>query len=141
MTKVVNIDENSNSENEKDTEIVLTLDAVKKDVLKINSNVGLFKIQSANEWINQAGKKPIQKMLCDVLWFENELCILFADTNIGKSILAVQIGESIASGKPISSRSLTIIPRGPKRSGGLCRTTLGAVRRIATRARAPSGFS
>lgn len=111
MTKVVNIDENSNSENEKDTEIVLTLDAVKKDVLKINSNVGLFKIQSANEWINQAGKKPIQKMLCDVLWFENELCILFADTNIGKSILAVQIGESIASGKPINGLRIETDPQ------------------------------
>ncbi len=40
-------------------------------------------------------------MLFDVLWFENELCILFADTNLGKSILAVQIADSIYRGKPV----------------------------------------
>lgn len=37
-------------------------------------------------------------MLFGGLWFESELCILFADTNLGKSILAVQIAETIASG-------------------------------------------
>ena len=31
----------------------------------------------------------------------NELCILFADTNLGKSILAVQIGNSISKGECI----------------------------------------
>lgn len=40
-------------------------------------------------------------MLLDVLWFEGELCILFADTNLGKSILAVQIADSISRGKQI----------------------------------------
>lgn len=33
--------------------------------------------------------------------FENELCILFADTNQGKSISAVQRGNSISKGEPI----------------------------------------
>lgn len=39
-----------------------------------------------------------QKMLCGPLWFEGEICILFADTNVGKSILAVQIADMIARG-------------------------------------------
>jgi hypothetical protein len=45
-----------------------------------------------------ANSRPIPKMLFGELWFENELCILFADTNLGKSILAVQIGNSISKG-------------------------------------------
>jgi len=40
-------------------------------------------------------------MLFGEFWFEHELCILFADTNQGKSILAVQIGNSISRGEPI----------------------------------------
>ena len=35
-------------------------------------------------------------MLFGEFWHQGELCILFADTNAGKSVLAVQIGESIA---------------------------------------------
>jgi len=40
-------------------------------------------------------------MLFGEFWFEGELCILFADTNLGKSILAVQIGNSISKGEQI----------------------------------------
>jgi hypothetical protein len=57
-----------------------------------------FLVKSANEWLDEAKTRPIPKMLFGELWFESELCILFADTNLGKSILAVQIAESIASG-------------------------------------------
>lgn len=62
----------------------------------------LFTIKTANEWIEQAKTRPIPKMLFGELWFEGELSILFADTNLGKSILAVQIGDSISRGVPIS---------------------------------------
>lgn len=58
----------------------------------------LFQIKTANNWIDEAKKRPIPKMLFGEFWFESELCILFADTNLGKSILAVQIGHSISSG-------------------------------------------
>lgn len=60
-----------------------------------------FVIKPVNIWVDEAKKRPIPNMLFDVFWFENEICILFADTNVGKSILAVQIAESISSGKPI----------------------------------------
>lgn len=60
----------------------------------------LFVIRTANDWIADNNlQKP--KMIFDNFWFENELCILFADTNVGKSILAVQLGNSIASGNPV----------------------------------------
>ena len=40
-------------------------------------------------------------MLFGEFWFEGEICILFADTNLGKSILAVQISDSISKGEAI----------------------------------------
>lgn len=62
---------------------------------------GLFTVKTATRWIEQAKNRPIPKMLFGEFWFENELCILFADTNLGKSILAVQIGNSISKGVQI----------------------------------------
>jgi RecA-family ATPase len=63
----------------------------------IESN-NLFTVKSANQWIQESKDKPIPKMLFDRFWYEGELCFLFADTNLGKSILAVQIGDSISNG-------------------------------------------
>lgn len=69
-------------------------------------NNGLLIVKSANEWIQEAKKKPTPKMLCGELWFEGELCILFASTNIGKSIFAVQIADSISRGEAIGNFKL-----------------------------------
>jgi len=66
-----------------------------------NENKGLFKVKKANQWIEQAKKSPIPQMLFGELWHDSEICILFADTNLGKSILAVQIADSISKGKQI----------------------------------------
>ena len=66
-----------------------------------SSNQNLFIVQPINKWLEQAKNEPIPQMLFDILWFENELCILFASTNQGKSIIAVQIADSISSGRPI----------------------------------------
>ena len=71
---------------------------LKKELNNNNSN-NHFIIKSANEWIENAKARPRPKMLFGEFWFENEVCILFADSNLGKSIIAVQIAESIASGK------------------------------------------
>jgi len=62
---------------------------------------GLFTVKTASRWIEQAKTRPIPQMLFNEFWFEGELCILFADTNLGKSILAVQIGNSISKGEQI----------------------------------------
>jgi len=62
---------------------------------------GLFLVKTANRWIEQAKTRPIPKMLFSEFWFEGELCILFADTNLGKSILGVQIGDAISKGVQI----------------------------------------
>ncbi len=60
--------------------------------------VSLFKTMSTNEWIEFAKKNPIPRKLFGELMFEKELAILFSDTNLGKSILAVQIANSLSKG-------------------------------------------
>ena len=65
------------------------------------SSTNSFIRKTANEWIEEAKKEEAPKMLFSEFWHENELCILFSDTNLGKTILGVQIANSIASGKPI----------------------------------------
>jgi len=62
---------------------------------------GLFKVMTANQWLEIAKTSPSPKKLFDDFWHEGELCILFSDSNLGKSILAVQIADSISKGKAI----------------------------------------
>jgi hypothetical protein len=59
----------------------------------------LFTIRTANTWLQQASKRPVPKMLFGKFWYQGELCILFADSNLGKSILAVQIANAISIGE------------------------------------------
>ena len=61
----------------------------------------LFEDRTAYEWLEVAAAGSTPSMLFDSMWYEGELCILFADTNVGKSILAVQICDSISRGEPI----------------------------------------
>jgi hypothetical protein len=77
--------------------------AIEGTVSMTSNKEGLFTIKTANVWIEEAMKRPIPKMLFSQLWYEGELCILFADTNLGKSILAVQIGNSISKGEQIKN--------------------------------------
>ncbi|MEO6704804.1 MAG: AAA family ATPase [Ginsengibacter sp.] len=72
-----------------------------QEINDANEFKGLFLVKTAARWIEQAKTQPIPKMLFGEFWFEGEICILFADTNLGKSILSVQIGNSISEGKQI----------------------------------------
>ena len=60
-----------------------------------------FIIKTAAEWLKTTEKPNYDTMLFGEFWYEGELCFLFADTNVGKSILAVQIGNAISRGEPI----------------------------------------
>ena len=77
-----------------------------KQVNEAKESKGLYTVKTASRWIEQAKTRPIPQMLFGEFWFEGELCILFADTNLGKSILAVQIGNSISRGEQISGFKL-----------------------------------
>ncbi|TWI93921.1 AAA domain-containing protein [Mucilaginibacter frigoritolerans] len=60
-----------------------------------------FIIKPAADWLQLGNDQQHDEMLFGEFWHEGELCILFADTNVGKSILAVQIGNSISRGEPM----------------------------------------
>ncbi|WP_158848086.1 AAA family ATPase [Algibacter sp. L1A34] len=72
----------------------------KREVILNNKKAesGCLIVKTANQWIDEAKNRPIPNMLFSQFWHENELCILYADTNIGKSILAVQIADSLSQG-------------------------------------------
>jgi hypothetical protein len=77
--------------------------------LETDSEEG-FIIKPAAAWLQTARKSPDAQMLFDSFWFQGELCILFADTNVGKSILAVQIGDSLSRGQPIGNFRMNAPP-------------------------------
>ncbi|SDM65501.1 AAA family ATPase [Kriegella aquimaris] len=75
-------------------------------LLKKKADQNCLIVKPVNTWIDEAKRRPIPNMLFSEFWYEYELAILYADTNVGKSILAVQIAESISSGIPIDNFKL-----------------------------------
>lgn len=57
---------------------------------------GLFVCRPAGEWIEREKQRPDPVELWKTLWHEHEVSCLFADSNMGKSIYAVQIAEHVA---------------------------------------------
>lgn len=62
------------------------------------NNTTVFDYSTMNEIISEGMKEEKRKALYKNLWFEQELTILFGETNCGKSLLALQIAEDIAKG-------------------------------------------
>jgi len=82
------------------------IQSLETDLFKKESAKECLIIKPVNVWMEEAKNRPIPNMLFSELWYENEVCILYADTNVGKSILAVQIAQSISSGVPIKNFKL-----------------------------------
>lgn len=73
------------------------LDNELAEVSSGNTNTDdIFIVKTANQWMEEAIKIPNPKPLWLSLWNEGELCCLFADSNVGKSIYAVQIATAIS---------------------------------------------
>lgn len=64
-------------------------------------DVGLLTIKLINQTLIDAAKKKEPTKLFDEFWYEGETCCLFADSNVGKSILAVQIARNIATSQKV----------------------------------------
>lgn len=64
-----------------------------KSVFTINQTV---QIQTANDCL-RCGNETVRP-LWSPFWNESEICVLFSETNVGKSILATQIANDIARG-------------------------------------------
>lgn len=84
------------------------IDALNADLAKneqklndVPETVGMFDVKTANLTIMEAKKRPDPNKLWLSLWFEGEVCCLFADSNVGKSIYAVQIATKIAERKRV----------------------------------------
>lgn len=82
-----------------------------QDIENSETRKNCFKVKTVTTWIDEAKSRPIPKMLFSELWFENELCILFSDTNLGKSALAIQIANSISKGFNIYGFKLEVSPQ------------------------------
>jgi RecA-family ATPase len=64
-------------------------------------NSGMFTVLDANKWLARSKDELTPAQLLNELLHEGEVCILFADTGMGKSIFAVQCGEHISGGTRI----------------------------------------
>ena len=83
---------------------------LKRDFAKLTTppvETNVLEVKTANEWIEEAKNKPIPLTLVDCLWYEKELAILFADTNLGKSIFAVQIADALCNQTKIEPFSMS----------------------------------
>lgn len=58
----------------------------------------LLNVRTANACMEDAKLIPIPKKLAGDFWYSGEFAILFADTNVGKSPLAVQIADTVSGG-------------------------------------------
>ncbi len=72
------------------------LDEAQQKMDEVPTEVGMLSIKTANQTIYEASTRPDPIPLWLTLWFEGEVCCLFADSNLGKSIYAVQIASHIA---------------------------------------------
>ncbi len=59
--------------------------------------------RSANECVKAGGANKRQTNLFGNMWRTGEVALLFGETGVSKSILAMQIAESIARGLPALS--------------------------------------
>lgn len=69
-----------------------------KDSL-VESFKNLAPIRQANKRLADASNQPAIRKLCGVFWMLFELHILFADTGVGKSIMAVAIADALSKGE------------------------------------------
>lgn len=65
-------------------------------LVELPVSVGMLQVERINVTIEKAKDKPAPRDLFRGFWFEGELACLFADSNVGKSILALQIAEEIS---------------------------------------------
>lgn len=91
---------NSNGDTLKD-DLQAKLTIPPKTDEKRSGNRKVLKSQKLNEALEKASKQKPPKRLFGQLWWEKELAVVFATTNVGKTILGMQIAEALASGSNV----------------------------------------
>lgn len=64
-------------------------------------SIGMLSIKPVNKAVEDAARRPNPRALFGEFWYEGEVSCLFADSNLGKSIYAVQIANEIARYQPL----------------------------------------
>jgi predicted ATP-dependent serine protease len=75
--------------------------ATNKELSFIKVKGRITKIRTANACVTEAKSLPQMEPLFGNLWQSGQITFLVGDTGIGKSILSVQIGNSVAKGESI----------------------------------------
>ena len=68
---------------------------------KAPRHIGLLSVKAANDWIEESLLAPDPKTYFHDLIVQYENTVIFASSNVGKSILAIQIAEDIARSEKI----------------------------------------
>ena len=68
---------------------------------ELETSTGMLQVVAVNDLMADMVEQPDPAPLFDCLWFEGELACLFADSNVGKSIFAVQMAEDISAHQPV----------------------------------------
>ena len=71
------------------------------ETMNINNEIEKTKYLTANDVIKKALSLPKAEKLFREFWYQNEVNILFAESNLGKSILGMQIAQTIAQTKKV----------------------------------------
>ena len=74
-----------------------------------SKTIGILKVAKANNVVEAVSELPDLSPLYDQLWYEEEVSCLYASTNLGKSILAVQIANEIAKEYEIAPKKAASI--------------------------------
>lgn len=73
----------------------------KKNPRSYSATPDLLCARPVSFWLEIGRRMPPQEQLFGPFWLVGELCILFARTGVGKSVMAMQIAESLARGVPV----------------------------------------
>lgn len=98
--KVDKISETAKDSGEKLTEGIDNM-LEEYDQLTQQTDIPFFLVKSANDTLIESLREESPKALWLTLWYEGQLCCLFANSGSGKSIYAVQMGATIAQTRKV----------------------------------------
>ncbi len=103
MKKMEQTENTENTENTNPMEQTESItDTEQTDPKKLEKEeVGLLCIRSANDLMREAALIEIPEPLYGTLSFNKEITLIMADTNVGKSIFALQMANEIAAKQPV----------------------------------------
>ena len=81
------------------TDTINPIEAITAEIekaMRAPDKLGLLSVRSANAWIEESKNTPMPKKYCHGLIVEGENTVLFARSNVGKSLFASQLAEEIA---------------------------------------------